>query len=273
MSEAVHQFYLDREGQPELIPFGISAVDAVIGGLGPRSCAIFAGVTGVGKSSTALHAMINSPCPVGMVSVEDGPDLIGTRLLSALTGIDSLRIRRKDVTKNELKRLQDVSKSNIGEKMFFSYPIAGTLDDVQKSVEALTKAGCKMIWLDYLQKVRGHNGDRRNEVSETFTTFQRACAQGKAAGIAVSQFRRLSETEKIPQIHHLKESGDLEIEARVIILAHRVTDESGKSRLRFRIAKSNYGGEGTSWDMARNEAGILQEVTFAESNADDGVTW
>ena len=260
VKQAVHTFYLDRDGKPELIPLGFQKLDDELGGLGPRSCGILAAATGVGKSSAALSGMLRATVKTGMVSVEDGPDVIGTRLLSALTGIDSLRIRRKQLNDEELGRLRVAASSPQLDNLFFAYPTAGTMDDIEDAVKALTDAGCKMVWLDYLQKVRGHRDDRRHEVAETFTRFQRAVAKGGAAGMAISQFRRFGAEERVPQIYHLKESGDLENEARIIVLAHRFTDEHEVTRVQFRVAKSTYGGEWLKWEMVRDAGGTLREV-------------
>jgi replicative DNA helicase len=258
IDQAVHTFYLDREGKPELIPFGFKELDEELGGIGPMSCGILAGATGVGKSSAMLTAVLNSSIPVGVVSTEDGPDVVGTRLLSALTGIDSLRIRRKDLTDDEIKTIK-AARDNPGKRnIHFAYPIAGTVDEMEDAVAGLCDKGCKMVWLDYLQKIRGHREDRRHEVAETFTRFQRAVAKGSAAGMAISQFRRFGADERVPQIYHLKESGDLENEARVILLAHRFVDEHGVTRVRFRVGKSTYGGEWVQWDMVRDAGGTLR---------------
>jgi replicative DNA helicase len=105
LQEAITTFFLDRPGKPELVPLGIRPIDRELGGLGPGACGILAAATGVGKSSTVLSAMLQSSVKVGCVSVEDTPDVVGTRLLSAFTGIDSLRIRRKELTERELKKL------------------------------------------------------------------------------------------------------------------------------------------------------------------------
>lgn len=263
IGEAVHTFRLDRDGLPELVPLGLRPLDEELGGLGPGACGILAAATGVGKSSAMLAGMLDSPVKVGAISLEDGPDVVGTRLLSAITGIDSLRIRRKALSKAELAQIKKAAKSNKLDHMYFAYPTAGTLNQIERAVEELTAAGCRMIWLDYLQKARGHGkGDRRNEVAETFTLFQRACALGGAAGMAVSQFRRLGDGEKVPQIYHLKESGDLENEARVIVLAHRQSSPDSGDRVRFRLAKSTYGGEYVRFDMVRDSSGTLRNATY-----------
>lgn len=266
IAQAVETFYLDREGKPELIPIGLPPIDRELGGLGPRACGILAAATGVGKSSAMLTSMLANRTKVGAVSVEDGPDVVGARLISALSGVDSMRIRRKDLTEEELERITKITKNPRLKNMYFSYPTAGTVDDIEKAVDALCAKGCRMVWLDYLQKVRGHRDDRRHEVAETFTRFQRAVARGGAAGMAISQFRRLGDGEKIPQIYHLKESGDLENEARLIVLAHKHRDYG---RVRFRVGKSTYGGEHITFDYKRDASGTLREVSFLDYANDE----
>lgn len=263
IGEAVTTFRLDRDGLPELVPLGLRPLDEELGGLGPGACGILAAATGVGKSSAMLAAMLGSSVKVGAVSLEDGPDVVGTRLLSAITGIDSLRIRRKALTKKELAAIGKAAKSNKLNHMYFSYPIAGSIEQVEESITELCATGCRMIWVDYLQEIRGHGkNDRRNEVSEAMTRCHRVAAAGNAALMVVSQFRRLGDGEKVPQIYHLKESGDLENKARVIILAHRQPSPDCGDRVRFRLAKSTYGGEYVRFDMVRDESGTLRQAQY-----------
>lgn len=263
IGEAVTTFRLDRDGLPELVPLGLRPLDEELGGLGPGACGILAAATGVGKSSAMLAAMLGSSVKTGAVSLEDGPDVVGTRLLSAITGIDSLRIRRKALTKKELADIKKAAKSNKLNHMYFSYPIAGSIEQVEEAIGELCAEGCRMIWVDYLQEIRGHGkNDRRNEVSEAMTRCHRVAAAGNAALMAVSQFRRLGDGEKVPQIYHLKESGDLENKARVIVLAHRQLSPDAGDRVRFRLAKSTYGGEYVRFDMVRDESGTLRHAQY-----------
>lgn len=273
LTEAVHTYHLDREGVPELVPLGFPDIDEELGGLGPGSCGILAAATGVGKSSAMLAAMLNSPVKVGAVSLEDGPDVIGARILAALTGINSRRIRRKvDLTGAELTQLLEAAKHPQLDNVFFAYPTAGRLAQVEAAATTLAgEFGCKLVWLDYLQKVRGHGkNDRRNEVGETFTSFQRACAEGGAAGMAISQFRRLTDGERVPQIFHLKESGDLENEARLIVLAHKQQADSDPTpRVRFFVAKSVFGGESLKFDYTRDDSGTLRRASLFDPLDDE----
>lgn len=264
LAGAVESYFLDREGRPELIPLGFPLVDEELGGLGPTSCGILAAATGVGKSSALLAGALASTGKVGIISLEDGPDVVGARVLAHLTGINSRLIRRKFLLDSELKSVNRAAVSGKADHVFLAYPPA-KIAPIVEAVNALAVRGCRLIWLDYLQKVRGHNASRRDEVGATYTEFQQACKANDVAGMAVSQFRRLSDGEKIPQIHHLKESGDLENEARLIILAHKYTCDGAEgvgSRVRFRVAKSVFGGEEIEFDYLRDDAGSLQPAEF-----------
>ena len=273
IDKTVEVFYLDRDGVPELVPLGLPPLDKELGGLGPRSCGILAAATGVGKSSAMLAAMLQSTVKVGAISLEDGPDVVGTRLLSALTGIDSLRIRRKALSKGELSLIAKARKTIKLNHMHFAYPIAGSLEQVCEAVNEMTALGCKMIWVDYLQEIRGHGkNDRRNEVSEAMTRIHRETAKGNAALMMISQFRRPGQDAKGNTrpvgIHHLKESGDLENKARIIVIAQKQPSPDAEDRVRFKLAKSTYGGEYVKWDMVRDESGTLRDASFYSPTED-----
>jgi len=260
ISEAVHTFKLDTDGYPELVPLGIPPIDSELGGLGPGAMGILAAATGVGKSSTVLTSMLASKVKVGCISVEDGPDVVGTRLLSALTGINSLRIRRKALSDKELALIAKAVRSNKMDHMYYSYPLGGKLAKVVADVQEMARLGCKLVWIDYLQEVHQHGrSDRRMEINEVMSVLHETAADAGVAIMMLSQFRRLGDGEKIPQIYHLKESGDIENKARIIVLAHKVV-EADDTRVRFRLAKSTYGGEHIKYDMIRDESGTLKHT-------------
>lgn len=266
LAEAVSFFSLDNaDGGLDLIKLGIPAFDDVVGGLGPGACGILAAATGVGKSSIALAAMLDSPVPVGLVSLEDTPDVVGARLIAAIAGIDSLRVRKNELTAKERKHVAKCVKDCKYEQMHFAYPTAGKLPKVEAAITELCNAGCKLIWVDYVQEIRiGGARERRNEVSEAMAGCHEAAAEGGAALMMISQFRRLIDGEKQPEIWHLKESGDLENKARVILLAHKVPGPEGEKgqRVRFRLGKSTYGGEWLTFEYLRDGSGTLRKTSF-----------
>jgi replicative DNA helicase len=261
--EATNVFRTIKPGQPRLIQTGFPPVDDALGGLFPGSVGILGAGTGVGKSRLMLCAAMSSGNRAGIISLEDTPDVLGSRVLAVKSGVSSMRIRTKDLTPKEVEALQQAQERLQGEDHIrVAYPIAAPLADVLVAIEALAAEGCEMIWVDYVQKIRGHNQDRRNEVSSAFSALQYTANRAKVALMVVCQFSRQPDPTKPPQISWLKESGDLENEARLILLAHR----PGTTDVHVRVAKSTFGGEGIEFAYRTAEHGMLELITEEEDD-------
>lgn len=255
---AIRVFRPFTDEPADLVPLGMGPVDRAIGGLFRGACGILAAATGVGKSSLVLASALQSSAKVGIVSTEDTPDVVGSRVLSWASGVDSLKLRTKQLSDEDKQALTKAKNDLSGEDgVAVAYTVGGSLGQVIEAVRALADKGCQLVWLDYIQKVRGLTDNRRNEVGTVYTTFQRTCSEVGVAAMAVSQFRREVDHSRPPQIWWLKESGDLENEARLIILAHR---DGAPDTLSCRIAKSTFGGEGVSFQLRRDSSGTLREV-------------
>ncbi len=267
---AAELFSVFSDERPDLIPLGIDEIDKDIGGMFKGTLVVLAMDTGVGKSRFVLGSALRfgEVCEVpgarvGIISVEDGEDVVGARLLAWASGVDSLRIRRKAFVDGDLEKLEhgmEVLRSldEAGNAPVFAYRIGGSLEDILSAARELGEAGCKVIWLDYLQKVRGVSDDRRGEIGRVLTEFQRECANAGAVAGVVSQFsRRQGRAE--PQLHHLKESGDIENEARLALLGWKADLNTGEDIVALKVAKSTFGyaGRGTFYRRTA-ESGMLE---------------
>lgn len=258
------------DGMPELVPTGIVAFDQEVGGLGPGSNMVVGAGNGIGKSLVALDAcLVNQGNGVksGYISLEDTPDVVGCRLLARYSGVDSKLIRRKALTSEQTdavrKAHQHMARDSKEESaMAVSYQVGRGLPDVLTAIEELAKAGCKIIWVDYLQKVRGVIDDRRNEVSRVFTGIHGKAAEFNVPVVITSQIARPMDPNKIPTRFALKESGDIENEARSIIMLGRLADEP--NRIHGNLDKSTFGGEGLRLSWYRGPCGTLFQGSQTE---------
>lgn len=268
-----------------MVPTGIKAVDDTIGGVLPGFCCVVGMYNSVGKSSLIMHAALQSSVKVGIVSTEDTPDVWGSRLIAAYSGVNSLKVRTGHLREDERKKVLKAQERAREEKgVEISYVIGKDLErkhnrvGVLDGVRELLDSGCKVIWLDYLQKIKGTREDRRNEISYAYTKFQEVCSDGNAVPIVMSQFARKQITEgksyrdasmyDRPEMSWLKESGDIENEARLIILGHR--DKLEKSVVQCRLAKSTLGAVGTEFAYKFNSAGVLEEYKNGKKDDDLG---
>src|SRR5690606_2570467 len=152
-----------------------------------------------------------------------------------------------------------------GKGPWISYKVGGSVEDIEDAVKELAEAGCRWIALDYLQKPRGHAGaaDRWVEVGVTMNRFHKACADAGVVPIIMSQIVRLKDGQE-PFPSHMKESGDIENECRLIIMLWR--DSSDRSIVRGKVAKSSFGGGGLRFAFRYTEAEYLVELTDEEED-------
>lgn len=256
---ATDELHTFTDTAPDLIDLGIRPVDRLLGGLTAGQGGVLGLAQGTGKTSTILSAMVSAHYPAGAIFVEDPETIVGSALLSWKTGINSLNIRRKKLTKGDKgllrEAMEEMNKSGVRVVCHPGAPI----EAIQEYVVDLTAAGVRLVWLDYIQKVRGIRDDRNNEVATAYTRFQRSCFEQKAACMVASQFSRQVDPTKRPRVSWLKETGDLENEARIIILGWR--NETDRNLLHYVLEKSTMGGEGLSWSMRRDGSGFLREVS------------
>lgn len=250
--------------RPDLVRTGIPVIDATVGGLFPGTLVIIGAEQGTGKSSLILTALLSCPDPVGAIFLEDGPDMVGSRALAYYSGVNSLDLRfAHRLTPGAVARLDGARAAleEKGEDVALEFCLGGSIEEIEERVKRLGERGSKVVYLDYLHKVRGVNNDRRSEIGQVMTRFQRACQAIGAVPVMAAQLSRLNPTEKNPNprlqepmVSRLKESGDLESEARVILMCWPDED----ANLNVRLSKSSFGGEGVRDFYNRDSSGSLR---------------
>ena len=245
----------DPDAKPDIIKLGIPAVDSTIGGVLPGTAGIIGANNGVGKSSLVLAACLRNRIPSGYIGLEDPLPELGARVLSTFSMIPTDKIRNNRLNDEERalcrELIPEIKKALPHQETI----VGGDMDNVESAVKRCVDSGCRIVWLDYLHKIKGTGGgDRTQEVSRAYTRFQRICAENGVACMVVCQFSR--KADEVPQISWLKDTGDLENEARLILLSHLHPEIDGL--VCSRIAKWSYGsGVGTEFFYQRTEQGTL----------------
>lgn len=264
--EATELFRTFKDGRPDLIDIGIKPVRRHIGGLFGGNIIVIGAPQNTGKTSTLLEMLVESEHRGGVISTEDGKDVWGARILAKYSDVKPTRIRKKDLNDGELQDIRDALKimPDGHNSPLIEYRIGASLETVVEATHKLRRAGARWVALDYLQKIRGNgSGERRCEVGNTMVSFQRACAEelegieGPAVPIIMSQLVRLVPGQE-PFPHHCKESGDIENEARMILLLWR--DAKDPLLLRGKVAKSSFGGGGLTFSYRFTDAEYLEYV-------------
>lgn len=261
--DATKIFRTFDDGDPDLVDIGIPEVTETIGGMFRGNMVTIGMGQNVGKSSLILSMAMESKSTIGVVELEDGPDVWGARLLAYHTDIPPTAIRRKQLDDAQRARIRAVIEDPNTKGPLISYAIGGSKEAIVEATRRLIEEGCDAVVLNYLQKARGHHSERRVEVGLTMNAFLQACAPDPdndwpgAVPVAMSQLVRIH-PQKEPWPSQMKESGDIEAESRLIVMGWR--DPGDPLQLNCKVAKSSFGGGGLRFSYRYTSAEYLERV-------------
>lgn len=258
--EALDAFRTFSDEEPETVDIGIPAVLERVGRLFKGNTVVIGAAQNVGKTSFVQRMLLTSEDKGGIASGEDGEDVWGCRILAEASGVHPVKIRKKDLSPSDIMDLRDARadlqrRSEAGTLPEYRNVIGAGYDQLREAAESLAEAGCKYAILDYLQKFRGLHNERRHEVAGALAFWHKVCTANGMVPIALSQVVRMPSTAE-PNPWNLKESGDLENEARMIILLWR--DSGDELVMRCKIAKSSFGGGGHRFAYRFSESEQLE---------------
>jgi replicative DNA helicase len=171
--------------------FGLPTLDEKIGQLRAGMLVTVLAPTGGGKTSFAVQAALNSALqnhPVAFFSLEMTEEQLMTRMVAHLTSLPSFALwtRRIGSSPEDLKKIEDLR--DMGLPIYLARD-TWTLDDVLRAiVTAKLRFGCRLVIIDYLQKIIAPQQERRElEVAMVAKELKRYALQQEVAVIALSQ--------------------------------------------------------------------------------------
>lgn len=248
---------------------GMQELARLVGGLPIGGMTILGGSTNVGKSSMSLSMMLaiaKQSTPVGYISLEDSEDIVGPRLLAHLSGISARRMITRDLHRGHLDQMaKGVERAApLKGKLLTEICIGADEVAVEVAMTRLASMGCRAVFVDYVQAIECTNRqqDRRNEVRHVATRLKAAAARLDIALVLVSQLSRppKGQEHREPTKYDLKEAGDLENAAELILLIWR-DETTDLAPIHVKLEKGKSGGIGATWDMVRDgDSAVLREV-------------
>jgi replicative DNA helicase len=244
----------DRRSRILGISTGYYEIDDAISGLQDGLLYIIGGRPGMGKTSlqTCLleNIVLKEQKPALFFSLEMGSQEISLRMLCSHARIDSNQLRAGKVTESDYQRLVFAAGALHDANLFINDdPL--TINDIA----SLARDYCelekiKVIMIDHLQEIKvAYNPDRRQEqVGYHTRELKRLAKELKVPVVVSSHLNRGPETDSSdnrPKLSHLRESGEIEQEADVVMLLYRddyYNEESDmKGVVEVNIAKNRNG--------------------------------
>lgn len=260
------------------ISTGVKKLDDAIGGLKGGELVIVAGRPGMGKTIVGAgfaRAAARAGSGVALFSLEMGEEQITSRILADIAFHPQVQITGKEIIEGRvdergIRRLQDAADEMHRLALHIDFSTNLTVGEIAAKVRVLrdkfrargTRLG--VIVIDYLKFVRAserYRGQRVYEVGEITAGLK---ALAKDMGICVvllAQLNRAVEqrSDRRPELSDLRESGDIEADADVVLLLFREAyylkdkdDEESiakmidcENKLEIIIAKCRMGATGT----------------------------
>lgn len=213
-------------GMP-LVPTGFNNLDFEYGGIGLGEMIIVAARPSMGKSTLIRQMAVSiarSGVATGIISLEEGTLKMIRNMLSSESGIDNNKIRRGRLSEEESGQI-DIAGTQLSPLPIYFTERHRRIGDIRAIATVWAKRhGVQVLFIDYLQRVRGGSGKENYErVSNISLELSDLIKDLKLAGVVVAQLNRGPEgrDDKRPVMSDIRESGQIEQDADGIIFLHR----------------------------------------------------
>ncbi len=189
------------------------------------------GVSGMGKS-TVVHNIIDKQTELGhegvVFSLEDGAELYRQKKLARLSGVPLTNIVVRDLSKEDLKKLADISEAAAEAAGRVHLLDAAGLSSAQV-IEKYRRLrdvhpGIEWVWVDYLQVLKDiFDKEERVGIRKAMLNFQHAAKQDDICLGVVSQMGRemiKNQRDPRPKEEYLYGSGAISEYSKLILGVH-----------------------------------------------------
>lgn len=242
------------EDKEKLISSGISSLDDLIrGGFHPGSLYVLAARPAMGKSGLAVNLATNiaqhQSRPVAIFSMEMIKEDITERIISSETGFSSYDFRGGRVPVSKANDVQKVVNKLSSTPMYIYDKGSLSTNDIKTKIRKLKtqKKEIGLVVVDYLQLLEGRGNNRETIVASIARDLKNIALELQVPILALSQLNRGVENkkEKIPTLADLRESGEIENSADVIMFIYRdeyYNPDTDKKKIASIIVAKHRGG-------------------------------
>jgi replicative DNA helicase len=266
------------------VPTGFVDLDRLTAGLQPSDLIIVAGRPSMGKTAFALNiaenAAMHANTGVAVFSLEMSKEQLVLRMLCSEARVDQSKVRAGFAADRDFPKLA-MAASRLSEAPIYidDTPALSVLELRAKArrLKRDPEAKLGLILVDYLQLMRGHNADNREqEISGISRSLKALAKELHVPVVALSQLNRQveSRSDKKPIMADLRESGAIEQDADVIAFLYRpiVYDKGAEERYaEVIVSKQRNGPIGNvpltfMSEYTRFENRAEEEIAFADAD-------
>ncbi|MBU0502250.1 MAG: replicative DNA helicase [bacterium] len=211
-------------------PTGFPDLDKMTAGFQNSELIIIAARPSVGKTALCLNiaqnAAVKNKIPVAIFSLEMSKEQLAQRMLCSEAEVDAQRLKTASLSDTGWKKLTRALGRLSEAPIYIDDSATLTSTEIRAKARRLKlERGLGLIIIDYLQLMRGIGRveNRVQEISEIARSLKTLAREIDVPVIALSQLSRAVEqrTDRIPRLSDLRESGEIEQTADVVMFIHR----------------------------------------------------
>lgn len=212
------------------IPSGFTDLDNLTAGFQNADLIIIAARPSVGKTALALNiaqnVSVKHKIPVALFSLEMSKEQLAQRILCCEAEIDAIRLKTASLPDAGWKKLTKALSRLSEAQLFIDDSASITAMEIRAKARRLkAEHGLGLVIIDYMQLMSGRQRveNRVQEISEIARSLKTLARELDIPVIALSQLSRAVEqrNDRIPRLSDLRESGEIEQTADVVLFIHR----------------------------------------------------
>ena len=220
----------DKKGGITGIPTGFTDLDQLTAGFQNSDLIIIAARPAVGKTAFALNiaqgVAIKFKIPVAIFSMEMSKEQLAQRMLCSEAEVDAQKLKTASLSDTGWKKLTRALGRLSEAPIYIDDSASITVTEIRAKARRLKiEHGLGMVIVDYMQLMRGRSRveNRVQEISEIARSLKTLARELDLPVVALSQLSRAVEqrTDRIPRLSDLRESGEIEQTADLVMFIHR----------------------------------------------------
>jgi replicative DNA helicase len=211
-------------------PTGYPDLDQITAGFQSSDLIIIAARPAVGKTAFALNiaqnVAIKHKIPVAIFSLEMSKDQLAQRMLCSEGEVDAQKLKTASLSDTGWKKLTRALGRLSEAPIYIDDSASITAIEIRAKARRLKiERGLGLVIVDYLQLMRGKARveNRVQEISDIARSLKTLARELDVPVVAISQLSRAVEqrTDRIPRLSDLRDSGEIEQTADLVIFIHR----------------------------------------------------
>ena len=256
VDEVLSLVFRIADGERPYVTTTYRNLDHILGGFWPGNMYVFAGRPGIGKTALAVNLLyrLAENHPTSFITCEMTLQELTMRLLALISRVSYFHIRTGKLDRYQRDALEK-ARGRIPAQLDMVEASGKPVEDVCGMVLEAAGKGCKVVIIDYLQRIPYPRGLDSMDlaVGHICKALKNVALKANVAVVVLAQLNRQVEqtSTRRPELHHLRESGNIEQEADVVGFLYRegyYTQErrDAPERLEIIIRKNRHGPVGTA---------------------------